>query len=102
MPPPLPPDPVPSVPPVPSGEPSSDTASIQVPVEMLQQVYQALGQLLQGQPVTSGSFGSVLSQPPRSTGPTVHHENVPFEVPVIKNEERAENLQYFCKEVLFY
>ena len=88
MPPPLPPDPAPPVPPVPSGELSSDTASIQVPVGMLQQVHQALGQLLQGQPVTSGSFGSVPSQPPRSTGPTVHHENVPFEVTVIKRGQK--------------
>ena len=84
IPPPPPPDPVPPVPPVPTGEPSGDTASIQVPIRMLQQVHQALGQLLQGQLVTSGSLGSVPSQPPRSTGPTVHHENVPFEVPVIK------------------
>ena len=78
IPPPLPPDPVPSVPPVPTGEPDSATASIQVPVGMLRQVHEALGQLLQGQPVTSGSFGSVPNQPPRSSNPTVHHEDVPF------------------------
>ena len=43
---------------------------------MLKQVHEALGQLLQGQPVTSGSFGSVPNQPHRSSGPTVHHEDV--------------------------
>ena len=88
IPPPPPPDPVPPVPPVSTGEPSSDTASIQVPVGMLKQVHEALGQLLQGQPVTSGSFGPVPGQPPRSTGPTVHHEDVPFEVPVIKRGQK--------------
>ena len=86
IPPPLPPDPVPSVPSAPTGDPSGDTASIQVPIGMLKQVHEALGQLLQGQPLTSGSFGSVPNQP--STNPTVHHEDVPFEVPVIKRGQK--------------
>ena len=84
-----PPPPAPPVPP--TGEPSSSgTASIQVPVEMLQQVHQALGQLLQGQPISAGSIGSVPeSQPPRSGGQTEHHEDVPFEVPVIKRGQKT-------------
>ena len=88
IPPPLPPDPVPPVPSVPTGESASATASIQVPIGMLKQVHEALGQLLQGQPVTPGSFGSVPNQPPRSSNPTVHHEDVPFEVPVIKRGQK--------------
>ena len=63
------------------------TASIQVPVEMLQQVHQALGQLLQGQPALS--IGSMPSFQQRSTGPTEHHEDVPFEVPVIKRGQKT-------------
>ena len=56
-----PPDPVPPVPPVPTEDPEGapQTASIQVPVEMLQQVHQALGQLLQGQPISTSSVGSL-------------------------------------------
>ena len=46
--PPPPPVPVAPVPPVPTGESDSATASIQVPVGMLKQVHEALGQLLQG------------------------------------------------------
>ena len=88
MPPPPPPDPTPPVPPVPE-ESNGATASIQVPIEMLQQVHQALGQLLQGQPLAAGSLGSMPGQPPRSTGPTVHHEDVPFEVPVIKRGQKV-------------
>ena len=88
IPPPLPPDPVLSVPSASTGDPSGDTASIQVPIGMLKQVHEALGQLLQGQPVTSESFGSVPNQPSRSTGSTVHHEDVPFEVPVIKRGQK--------------
>ena len=84
------PDPVPPVPPVPAEDPQGapQTASIQVPVEMLQQVHQALGQLLQGQPVTVPSVGSLPGSQQRSTGPTEHHEDVPFEVPVIKRGQK--------------
>ena len=86
MPPPPVPE-VPPVPPVPTGEAgSSGTSSIQVPVEMLQQVHHVLGQLLQGQSVTPGSLGS---GPGPSTGSTEHHENVPFEVPVIKRGQKV-------------
>ena len=62
---------------------------------MLKQVHEALGQLLQGQPVTSRSFGPVPSQPSRSTGSTVHHEDVPFEVPVIKRGQK--NCRFFLQ-----
>ena len=59
IPPPV-PDPVPPFPTVSSGEP---TTSIQVPVAMLQQVHQVLGQLLQGQAIAPGSLGSVPRTP---------------------------------------
>ena len=84
------PPPPPPVPPVPTGEPTpstSGTASIQVPVEMLKQVHQVLGQLLQGQQISPGSIGSVPI-PPQPAPQTQQHEEVPFEVPVIKRGQK--------------
>ena len=84
-----PPPPAPPVPPIPTGDPSSSgTASIQVPVEMLQQVHQALGQLLQGQPIAPGLIGPLPGSQSRPSVPTQHHEDVPFEVPVIKRGQK--------------
>ena len=68
----------PPVPPVPTGEPTpstSGTTSIQVPVEMLKQVHQVLGQLLQGQQISPGSIG-LVPIPPQSAPQTQQHEDM--------------------------
>ena len=65
----------------PSTEPAAATASIQVPVEMLQQVHHVIGQLIAGQPPSSlsGMPSASVSEPT---------EEVPFSIPKPKQGEK--------------